>query len=171
MWYLAHTLAGIEFHIRDQVAAVGVEVYVPVYQKQIRPRHVHGFRTLTLPLLPRYLMLQTDDIGRDRPLIRERTGQVWFYSYLDVVTKERRYVHMRPEDIADLKTKEAAGVWNNLKVDDPHEVRVGDVVFVVTLDRRGVVTARLSSNRAKVEINGYMITAPLHQLKREDEPT
>jgi hypothetical protein len=55
-WYLASTLAGIEFRIRDLVITAGAECYVPVYQKRFKPRHVHGFRTVTLPLLPRYLL-------------------------------------------------------------------------------------------------------------------
>ena len=52
MWYLPTTLAGIEFKTSDQLAAARVEVYVPVYTKRIKPRHVRSFRTITLPLLP-----------------------------------------------------------------------------------------------------------------------
>jgi hypothetical protein len=51
MWYLPTTLGGIEFKTTDHVAATRVEVYVPVYTKRIKPRHVRSFRTITLPLL------------------------------------------------------------------------------------------------------------------------
>jgi hypothetical protein len=168
MWYLATTLAGIEFKTSDQLAAAGVEVYVPVYTKRIKPRHGRSFRTITLPLLPRYLMIGSDDIGRDRLRIRERTGQLSFATCQDVSTRERKYVHLRSEDIAGLKAREAAGEWNNLVPDRPYEIQVGDQVFCLTLQRHGIVIARLSSNRARVRVNGYAVTAPLHQLKRED---
>ena len=169
MWYLATTLAGIEFKTSDQLAAAGVEVYVPVYTKRIKPRRVRSFRTITLPLLPRYLMIASDDIGRDRLRIRERTGQLRFSTYQDVSTHERRYVHLRPEDIADLKAREAAGEWNNLVRDQPREIRVGDQVFCIVLQRHGIVIAKLSSERARVQVNGFVVTAPLHQLKHEVE--
>jgi hypothetical protein len=151
MWYLATTLAGIGFKTSDQLAAATVEVYVPVYTKRIKPRHVRSFRTITLPLLPRYLMIDSDEIGRDRLRIRERTGQVWFSTYQDVSTGERKYVHMRPEDIAGLKAREAAGEWNNLI--PRREIRVGDQVFCIVLNRHGIVVARLSSERARVQVN------------------
>jgi hypothetical protein len=152
MWCLATTLAGIEFKTSDQLAAAGVEVYVPVYTKRIKPRRVRSFRTITLPLLPRYLMVSTDDIGRDRLRIRERTGQLWFATYQDVSTRERKYIHMQGEDIAGLKAREAAGEWDNLTVGRSCEIRVGEQVFCVALDRRGIVVARLSSERARVQV-------------------
>jgi hypothetical protein len=70
---------------------------------------------------------------------------------------------MRQQDIDDMKAREQAGAWNNLKVDDPNEVGVGDVVFVLTLDRNGVVAAKLKCNRYKVEV-GKLIGG--HHVRR-----
>jgi hypothetical protein len=112
-------------------------------------------------------LLFTDDIGRDRLRISACTGRIWFTTYQDVVTRERRYVHMPEADIADLRAREASGVWNNLKVDDPHVIGIGDHVMIVTIDRKGVVTAKLSSNRYKVEVgNKLTVTVGGHQLRQ-----
>jgi hypothetical protein len=165
-WYIAHTLSGIEFKMSDLISEVGIEVYIPVYQRRVKPRHVSGFRIVTLPLLARYLMIRSDNIGPDRRKIHERTGRVWFYEHRTSTREEPHYVSMREEDVAGLKAKEAAGMWNNLQVDDPNEIAVGSVVWIVTLDRRGTVTAKLKGNKFKVEVERMNVVAAGHHLRK-----
>jgi hypothetical protein len=165
MYYLAHTLAGIELKICDQISEI-VECYVPVYQRRVKPRHVSGFRIVTLPLLARYLIIRSDNIGPDQRRIRERSGRVWFYEHRTSTREEPHYVSMREEDVAELKAREAAGAWNNLRIDDPNEIRCGDVVWLIVLDRRGTVTAKLKGNRFKVEVERLTVTAAGHHLRK-----
>jgi hypothetical protein len=169
VWLLASAPSMTEFKTRDQLAAVGIVTYVPTWRRLIRPRHCRKPKISERPLFDRVILLRSDDIGRDRIVIRERTAaKLWFASYTDAVLKERRYVIMRDSEIATLRARVDSGEFDRLTKVTPVLYRIGDHVKFVAgalIDREGVVAARVNGAKYRVDVGRLSVIAGADQLQ------
>jgi hypothetical protein len=170
-WYLTSTIAGREYHCRDQLERAGIETFIPTWKRLIKPRHCRGMRVSERPLYPRIILLQTADIGRDRLIIRERlAARMWFSSYTDTVLKERRYVTIRDSEVEALRARVANGEFDHLTgvMNNPHRVfKIGDHIKFTAgalIDRIGIVAARYNGHKYRVDTGPLSVIADSEQI-------
>jgi hypothetical protein len=170
-WYLASTIAGREYYCRDRLIAAGITVLVPTWKRLIKPRHTRKPRISERPLFPRIVMLETEDLGHDRLVIRERTAaRLWFATYQDVVLKERRYVIIRDSEVETLRARVASGEFDRLAsvTNNPHRVfAVGDHIKFqagALIDRTGIVAAKYNGAKYRVDIGPLSVIAGAEQI-------
>jgi hypothetical protein len=174
-WYLASTLSGLEYRARDQLAAAGIENFVPTWKRLVRPRRLRRAIISERPLFDRIILLQTGDIGHDRMIIRERLGtQMWFSTFIDVARKERRYVTVRDAEIENLKARVESGEFDRLErgLAERPVFRIGDHVRFTAgalVDRTGVVEARHNGAKYRVAVGPLSVLAGAGQIILVDD--
>jgi hypothetical protein len=168
MWLLASAQTQTEFTVRDQLAEVRIVTYVPIWRRLIKPRHCRRPRISERPLFDRVVLLQSDDIGRDRTIIRNRTAaRLWFASYTDVVLKERRYVMVRDSEVERLRARVDSGEFDMLTKTVPARYRIGDDVRFTAgalVDRTGVVAAQVNGAKFRIDVGALSVLVGADQI-------
>jgi hypothetical protein len=159
MWLLAQTYAAHEFETQQSLDRDRLETYVPTFRRTIKPRHVRSSRTVTYPLLPRYLFVSTPDLPHVLDVIRNH-NLVW-----PVRSGHGSFLFVPDTDVSSLQARQAAGEFDQLIAAQKFPVGCHVSFTVAGTVLTGSVIRILNRNQVRVDVGNLSMTVSLGLLR------